>query len=88
MYLPCISLDPGALKYVALASYGPSLTNPNPHPDPNPNLNPNPNPNPNLNPNHLKACFDSRKAECGAAHKELVFIGSRQPPPQAVRSRL
>ena len=37
---------------------------------------------------HLKACFDSRKAECGAAHKELVFIGSRQPPPQAVRSRL
>ena len=65
-----------------------SNPNPNPNPDPNPNLNPNPNPNPNLNPNHLKACFDSRKAECGAAHKELVFIGSRQPPPQAVRSRL
>lgn len=40
---------------------------------------------------HLKACFDSRKAECGAAHKELVFIGKHlppPPPPQAVRSRL
>ena len=34
---------------------------------------------------HLKACFDSRKAECGAAHKELVFIGKHQPP---LRSRL
>ena len=26
---------------------------------------------------YLKKCFDSRKAECGHAHKELVFIGTR-----------
>ena len=29
---------------------------------------------------YLKACFDSRKAECGAAHKQLEFIGRSKPP--------
>ena len=32
---------------------------------------------------YLKQCFDSRKAECGAAHKELRFIGKHTTPAQA-----
>lgn len=32
---------------------------------------------------YLKQCFDSRKAECGAAHKELRFIGKHTTPEQA-----
>ena len=32
---------------------------------------------------YLRKCFDSRKAECGCGHKELAFIGSRTPPPEA-----
>ena len=35
---------------------------------------------------YLKRCFDSRKAECGAAHKRLEFIGKSKPP--MPRSRL
>lgn len=35
---------------------------------------------------YLKICFDSRKAECGAAHKRLEFIGKSKPPQQ--RSKL
>ena len=35
---------------------------------------------------YLKRCFDSRKAECGAGHKRLEFIGKNQRP--ASRSKL
>ena len=34
---------------------------------------------------YLKRCFDSRKAECGAGHKELEFIGKSVPPASVVR---
>lgn len=41
---------------------------------------------------YLKACFDSKKSECGHGHKELEFIGKSKPPnamaTQAPRSRL
>ena len=36
---------------------------------------------------YLKACFDSRKAEMGCGHKELVFVG-RHGPLQPTHSRL
>jgi hypothetical protein len=29
---------------------------------------------------YLRECFDSRKAECGAGHKRLEFIGKAQKP--------
>ena len=29
---------------------------------------------------YLKQCFDSKKAECGHAHKRLEFIGKSKPP--------
>ena len=38
---------------------------------------------------YLKACFDSKKAEYGAGHKRLEFIGRTKPPaPEAPRAKL
>ena len=32
---------------------------------------------------YLQRCFESKKAECGAGHKRLEFIGKSQPPIRA-----
>ena len=29
---------------------------------------------------YLEKCFESKKAECGAAHKKIEFIGKSVPP--------
>ena len=38
---------------------------------------------------YLERCFESRKAECGAGHKRIEFIGKSMPPsPPQPASRL
>ena len=29
---------------------------------------------------YLEKCFESKKAECGAAHKRIEFVGKTKPP--------